>query len=74
MKSKEVHYFSKILGSVSFGCNTMLTLAQGDPIISAHENREKVNLQALMVIERSSKMKTEKTPDLAFMWSLMLFK
>lgn len=52
----------------------MLTVAQGDPVISAHENMEKVNLQALMVIEWSSKMKTEKTPDFAFMGSLMLFK
>ena len=29
----------------------MLTLAQGDPALSAHENMEKVNLQALMVRE-----------------------
>lgn len=46
-----------------FGCDTMLRLDQDDPVISEHENLGKVNLQALMVIERSNMMKSKKPSD-----------
>lgn len=41
----------------------MLRLAQDEPVISEHENLGKVNLQALMVVERSNMMKSKKPSD-----------